>query len=94
MDLTMVFNLLFAMMVVPCVALLVYGAWLSWCESAYKVEDERTYGRRSATSRESGIAANSPRPGPALRRTAFSAGATRKLRAARSPLGGYPLILK
>ncbi len=50
MDLATVFDIFFGMMVVPCVALLVYGGWLAWCEAAYEEEDERAFSPHSVAS--------------------------------------------
>lgn len=66
MDLGTILNVLFDMMLVPCVALLAYGGWLAWGESAYQEESARAsrlYRNASAASREAAIPA---RPSGAL----------------------------
>lgn len=59
MDLGTVLNVFFAVMVVPCVALLVYGAWLAWGEAAHH-EDREHAARLYRTARVANRAAAIP----------------------------------
>jgi hypothetical protein len=52
MDLQTIINVLFGLMVVLCVAVVVYGGWLCWGEAEWSDENDRRSGPQTATPRQ------------------------------------------